>query len=84
MTVANAYTGGTVINGGVVSVSNNNQLGAAAGGVTLERWGAVAHGRDLGQPARVTLGANGGTILSTAGDGLVSNPSSDGVISGGG
>ena len=30
LSAANAYTGGTVINGGIVNVSANNQLGAPA------------------------------------------------------
>lgn len=33
---ANTYTGGTAIQGGIVQVSNNSNLGAAGGGVTLD------------------------------------------------
>ena len=35
LTAANTYTGGTSVTGGTLSISNDNQLGGAAGGVTL-------------------------------------------------
>lgn len=61
LTGANTYTGGTNINGGVLAVSNDANLGGAAGalelnGGTLQTTGALNDGR------AVTLGASGGTI----------------------
>ena len=35
LTAANGYTGGTIVSGGTLSISNDNQLGGPAGNVTL-------------------------------------------------
>jgi fibronectin-binding autotransporter adhesin len=82
LSAANAYTGGTVINGGTVRFTNNNQLGAAAGGVTLN-GGALHVAADIFVDRNITLGASGGTILTTAGTGA-SNPTFRNPISGAG
>lgn len=82
LSAANAYTGGTVINGGTIRFTDNNQLGAPAGGVTLN-GGALHVAADIFVDRNITLGANGGTILSTAGTGA-SNPTFRNPISGAG
>ncbi len=78
---ANLYSGGTVINGGTVRITANNQLGAAAGTVTLN-GGTLHFAASIGTGRNFTLGAGGGTILTTAGNGVTSNPTITGVISG--
>ena len=82
LSAANAYTGGTVINGGTIRFTDNNQLGALAGGVTLN-GGALHVAADIFVDRNITLGASGGTILSTAGTGA-SNPTFRNPISGAG
>lgn len=86
LSAANAYAGGTVINGGIVNVSNNNQLGAtgAAGGVTLNGGSLRFTNASFTSARAFNLGANGGTFLTNLGDGLISNPTIAGAISGGG
>ncbi|MCA6125775.1 autotransporter outer membrane beta-barrel domain-containing protein [Bradyrhizobium sp. WSM 1704] len=61
----NTYTGGTAINGGTLRISQDANLGAAAGalsldGGTLQNTAAVATARG------VTLGAGGGTFQTNA------------------
>ncbi|HEY4146948.1 autotransporter-associated beta strand repeat-containing protein [Pinirhizobacter sp.] len=61
---ANTYAGGTFINGGIVSVNNDSNLGDAAGAVslnggTLKNTGALTSARDM------TLGSGGGTFDTT-------------------
>jgi fibronectin-binding autotransporter adhesin len=73
---ANTYSGGTAINGGVLQVSNDGNLGATTGGLTFTggtlRLGASF---DIGAPRAITLNAPGGTIdtqafQSTVGQGI--------------
>ena len=35
----NSFTGGTVINGGILSINDDNNLGADAGGITINKTG---------------------------------------------
>ena len=61
LTGTNTYSGGTNINGGVLSISRDANLGAVSGGLTLnggtlKTTGSFTSARD------VTLGAAGGTI----------------------
>jgi autotransporter-associated beta strand protein len=79
---ANAYTGGTVVNGGLVSVTNDNNLGAPGTGVTLN-GGGLLFPQVVGSGRNITLGAGGGTILVPVG--APPSPTTlTGVISGGG
>ncbi len=41
ISTANDYTGGTIINGGVISVSANSNLGTSAGLVTIDKTGSA-------------------------------------------
>jgi autotransporter-associated beta strand protein len=41
ISTANDYTGGTIINGGVISVSANSHLGASAGLLTIDKTGSA-------------------------------------------
>lgn len=57
----NSYAGGTMIREGVLQVAADNNLGAAAGGVTLD--GGALRFAAAGSSARgFTIGAGGGTI----------------------
>ncbi|WP_235915751.1 autotransporter-associated beta strand repeat-containing protein [Brucella anthropi] len=75
----NSYTGGTAVNGGVLSVGADANLGAATGALSF--GGGTLHLTDSFDNSRaVTLGGSGGTIETTA---AKSNGFS-GVISGAG
>lgn len=73
----NSYTGGTTIRGGTLSVSRNANLGAAAGGLTLD-GGTLQSTIGFTTARNVTLGAGGGTIDAQGGLAIT------GVISGAG
>ena len=80
----NGYTGGTVINGGTVVASAEGNLGAAGTSVTLNGGAFQFGGVFTTATARnFALGTNGGTLLSSLGNGA-SNPAVGGVISGAG
>ncbi|MBB3237327.1 autotransporter-associated beta strand repeat-containing protein [Phyllobacterium endophyticum] len=61
LTGSNTYQGGTVINGGVLSVSNNANLGDAAGGITLN-GGTLNSTASFNSARSVLLNAGGGTL----------------------
>ncbi|MGA2605815.1 MAG: autotransporter-associated beta strand repeat-containing protein [Verrucomicrobiia bacterium] len=67
LTAASGYTGGTVINSGVLNIQNNTALGSTAGGVT------VASGAALQLQGGISVGAN---ALSLNGTGI----SNDGAL----
>jgi len=60
LTGTNSYTGGTAINGGVLSVATDANLGAAAGALSFDggvlRW----TGANFSNTRAITWGANGG------------------------
>ncbi|MEN5300143.1 autotransporter-associated beta strand repeat-containing protein, partial [Brucella sp. TWI559] len=62
---ASDYTGGTQINGGVVSVSADRNLGAATGALGFDA-GTLLLTDSFDNSRAVTLGTNGGTIQTTA------------------
>ncbi|MEN5278828.1 autotransporter outer membrane beta-barrel domain-containing protein [Brucella sp. TWI432] len=62
---ASDYTGGTQIDGGVVSVSANANLGAATGALGFD-GGTLLLTDSFDNSRTVALGANGGTIQTTA------------------
>ncbi|MCP1489941.1 autotransporter-associated beta strand protein [Pseudomonas fluorescens] len=65
----NTYSGGTAINGGVLQVASDGNLGAAAGGLSLD--GGTLHATSSLTTARaVALNAGGGTFEADAGDTL--------------
>ncbi|WP_333679962.1 autotransporter-associated beta strand repeat-containing protein [Dyella sp.] len=74
---ANTYAGGTAINGGILQVSSDGNLGDAAGALTLDD-GTLRNTAAFTSPRAVTLGANGGTFDTQA------NLTLDGVIGGSG
>jgi fibronectin-binding autotransporter adhesin len=84
LSATNAYTGGTTINAGIINVSADNRLGAAAGAVMFNGGALRMTDAGFASGRAITLGANGGTFLSTVGDGLLTNPTFTGVISGAG
>ena len=67
LTAANNYSGGTNLNGGIVAVSNDGNLGTGAlsfNGGTLE---ALTAGGGITSAKAVTLNSGGGTFLADAG-----------------
>jgi autotransporter-associated beta strand protein len=73
---ANSYTGGTFLNGGVINVSADNNLGDSTGGLTLN-GGTLQFGAAFTSARDVVL--NGGTIDTNGFDGSFS-----GALSGAG
>ncbi len=60
---SNTYTGGTLVHGGVLSVSADDNLGAAGTRVTLDGGSLSVTGTGFNTTARAfTLGANGGSL----------------------
>ncbi|QKC95896.1 autotransporter outer membrane beta-barrel domain-containing protein [Mesorhizobium sp. NZP2298] len=62
---ANTYTGGTNVSGGVLSVAADNNLGDAAGGLTLSS-GTLRNTAAFSSARGVTLSAAGGTFDTVA------------------
>ena len=75
--VGNSYTGGTTINGGTVSVSNDGSLGAAAGGLTLNN--GILQATSTFSSARTIALTGPGTIDVTA----LNTFTETGIVSGG-
>jgi outer membrane autotransporter protein len=74
---ANAYSGGTIVEEGILSIAADENLGAAAGDLTLD-GGTLQTTADLTTSRATTLGAGGGTFLTDDGTTLTH----DGVITG--
>lgn len=67
LTAANTYTGDTVVSGGTLSVSADNNLGDAANGVTLQGGTLALTGTSYtGTDRALTLGAGTGGTLAVA------------------
>lgn len=62
---ANSYTGGTVLNGGVLSVSSDANLGHAAGALNFD-GGTLRNTGGFTSARAVSLGAGGGTFQTDA------------------
>ena len=76
----NTYTGGTAINGGILSIGSNANLGNADGDVSMDGGRLqLGSGIDFGTGRDFTLGAGGGIIANASGDSTIG-----GTISGGG
>lgn len=78
LTGINAYTSGSFLNGGILSVGADNNLGDAAGRLTFN-GGALQYSTGFTSGRPVTLNASGGTIDTNANSATLS-----GVISGSG
>lgn len=65
LTAANSYTGGTFLNGGMLSVSRDANLGAAAGALNFN-GGTLRNTAAFTSARTVTLGAGGGTFQTDA------------------
>ena len=61
----NTYTGGTLVTGGVLSISSDANLGDAAGGLTLD-GGTLRLASGITSPRAVTLETGGGTVQADA------------------
>ncbi|MCI0150755.1 autotransporter-associated beta strand repeat-containing protein, partial [Paraburkholderia sediminicola] len=66
LSAANAYTGGTAINGGVLQIASDANLGAASGALSLD-GGTLRTTADLTTARGTTLGAGGGTFETQTG-----------------
>lgn len=66
---ANLFTGGVAVNGGTLSISADNNLGAAANGITLAGGTLSANGT-FSSARTLTLGTGGGTVGVTSGNTL--------------
>lgn len=62
LTAANLYTGGTVINAGVLNINTNAALGGVAGGVAINNNATLQASANVTANRVVTLGAGGGRI----------------------
>jgi fibronectin-binding autotransporter adhesin len=58
---ANGYTGGTVINAGILSIATDSMLGAG-GGIALDSGGALRFTGSTSSSRHITLNGSGGTI----------------------
>ena len=65
-TANNAYTGGTTINGGTLSISSDASLGAPSGGLAFG-GGALQTTATFATARPVTLNAGGGTFIPNVG-----------------
>lgn len=71
ITTAQTYTGGTTISGGILSVGEDANLGAAPGGLTLD-GGTLETSTSLTTGRAVTITDNNGTIQTDTGTVLTS------------
>jgi fibronectin-binding autotransporter adhesin len=67
LTNANTYTGSTSVIGGTLTVSNDNNMGAAGGTIIFANGAALRLAATVNSARNVTLPAGGGLIDATAG-----------------
>lgn len=85
LTGSNTYTGGTTVNGGVLRVSSDANLGAAPASLTLGNitldGGTLQFGGnfDLSNNRGITLGAGGGTIDTQGFSNIAGYTQADGI-----
>ncbi|WP_161599693.1 autotransporter-associated beta strand repeat-containing protein [Pseudomonas arsenicoxydans] len=77
LTAANTYTGGTAINGGVLQISSDSNLGAPAAALSLD-GGTLRTTADIAMARNTTLGGAGGTV-ETQTSNLIQNSPITGV-----
>jgi autotransporter-associated beta strand protein len=78
----NSYSGGTVINGGILSISDDNNVGLDSGGITINKTGVpqavlqttATLGFAVVRP--MTIGTGGGAIQVASGTTFTFNPNS--------
>jgi fibronectin-binding autotransporter adhesin len=63
---ANSYSGGTFLNGGVLSVASDGNLGAASGGLVFD-GGALATTANFSSARALTFDPGGGAIATSSG-----------------
>ena len=63
LTGANTYTGGTEINNGILSISNDNNLGNTSGGISFD-GGTLQTTANISTTRSMTLNAGGGTFFT--------------------
>lgn len=78
LTAANTYSGGTVLAGGTVSVTADNNLGAASGGLTFN-GGTLQWGASFDTARSIALMQNNGTLDTKGFNGTL-----NGVVGGAG
>src|SRR5439155_19622015 len=79
----NNFAGGTTINEGIVNITNDNQLGASTGTLTLN-GGTIqfANNLDIGSARTISIGANGGTIDTNGFSTIAGYGSGTGIVGG--
>jgi alpha-L-fucosidase len=87
ISIANSYTGGTMLNGGTLSISSDAALGAATGNLTINKSGAASAvlkttaTLTLANSRPLTIGTDGGAIeMSGSSNTLTVAPLSSTVI----
>lgn len=66
LTGANTYGGGTILSSGTLSISSDNNLGAAGGGLTFN-GGTLQTTGNFPTDRPITLNAGGGTVMPASG-----------------
>jgi fibronectin-binding autotransporter adhesin len=79
LTAANSYSGGTLLQGGALSVTSDANLGAAAGGLTFD-GGTLQNTAAFSSGRGVTLAVGGGTFQTDADLTLSGTASGNGAL----
>lgn len=76
---ANTYSGGTKVEAGTLSISSDNNLGNASGGLTID-GGMLQATANMSSGRSIALGSNGGTLGATSGATLTLTGTIDGAV----